>query len=165
VLRTPSSQPDHTLPTNWRASLDNNGNPGTSDGQTYDAWAAAYALTDPLGDTDADGLSAVLEYAFGGTPQTPDQSRLPVMSLTSHTVNGVPANYLTLTMQRLVTADEATAVPEWSPSLTAPEWSRDGVLVSSSIDRSTLLLTEVWRAATPVTDGSPLFGRVRVTVP
>lgn len=165
VLRTPSSQPDHTLPTNWRASLDNNGNPGTSDGQTYDAWAAAYALTDPLGDTDADGLSAVLEYAFGGTPQTPDQSRLPVMSLTSHTVNGVPANYLTLTMQRLVTADEATAVPEWSPSLTAQEWSRDGVLVSSSIDRSTLLLTEVWRAATPVTDGSPLFGRVRVTVP
>ena len=65
------------------------GSPGTSDSQTYAEWAALHGVSDPLADDENDGLSNVLEYAFGGTPTAMDAARLPVMSVENHTVNGL----------------------------------------------------------------------------
>lgn len=165
VLRAPEEAPDHTNAANWRASHAFGGTPGGSDRQTFAEWAAQQGVSNPLDDDEGDGLNNVLEYAFGGTPAAPDASRLPVMSIGTHVVNGTTAGYLTLTVRRPLAADQATAAAEWSASLSAGAWTPDGVLVSSTPDTTTGMLTEVWRAPSPVTDGTHHFGRVRVVVP
>ena len=165
VLRSPAAAPDHTVAENWRASLAPGGSPGGSDGESYAGWAARFGVTDPLADGENDGLSNVLEYALGGTPSAMDASRLPVMTVEPHSVNGTTDTYLTLTVRRPLAATGATAVAEWS---TAPEqvvWSATGTLVSTAIDSATGTLIEIWRAPIPLSAAPRLFGRLRVSVP
>lgn len=57
-----SSAPDPDDYT-WRASTQDNGNPGTSDAATFTG--------DPLSDSDGDGAVALLEYAFGTSDSNP----------------------------------------------------------------------------------------------
>ncbi|MEZ5323649.1 MAG: CotH kinase family protein [Verrucomicrobiales bacterium] len=54
---------DTQLPQSWTASSAPNGTPGTGEGSTFP--------TNPDADNDADGLSALLEYAFGSSDNDP----------------------------------------------------------------------------------------------
>lgn len=165
VLRAPLAAPDHTEPENWRASSVLNGTPGAADGQSYAEWAAQYGVTDPLADTEADTLNNVLEYAFGGSPTTHDSARLPVVTVQPHDVNGQTSDYLTLTLRRPLDADQAAAVAEWSSSLASNSWSANGVRISTATDTVAGLVTEVWRAPTPVSATPHLHGRIRIILP
>lgn len=56
VLVAPLTNPDHALPTSWRASNASGGSPGLADD---------LPPTNPLEDLDGDGLNALAEYFFG----------------------------------------------------------------------------------------------------
>jgi hypothetical protein len=57
VLNAPISNPDHSQPTSWRASVGLNGSPGGDDSVPFTGVASA--------DEDGDGFNALLEYALG----------------------------------------------------------------------------------------------------
>ncbi|MEJ6560989.1 MAG: lamin tail domain-containing protein [Akkermansiaceae bacterium] len=57
VLISPETAPDHNNPTNWRPSVTDGGNPGTSDTLAFSGI--------PDADLDSDGIVALVEHAFG----------------------------------------------------------------------------------------------------
>lgn len=62
VLINPAANPDHNLASSWRASVAIGGNPAASD--------AILFAGDPAADADRDGISALVEYAFGTSDNT-----------------------------------------------------------------------------------------------
>lgn len=163
VLRAPETRPDHALAASWRASYVAGGSPGGADRQTYSEWAAANSATDPLADDDFDGLSNALEYMLGGTNTAANGSLLPTAALANHTVAAVTDKYLTLTLRRPFSPDQAVVSIEWSPDLSAGSWSASGVLVSNT-DNGDGTKTEVWRCATPAS-AARYFVRAKSTLP
>lgn len=157
VLKNPNSFPDHTLPENWRASNVPNGTPGADEtGLTYAAWAAAYPnASDPNADSDSDGLTNRLEYAFNQNPGVASTAA-PV---TGSVQQAGQERYLTVTFTKRTDALDLTYTPEFSSSLTT--WAPATVLVSSTANPDGTA-TETWRASSPVTTESHLFVRVRV---
>ena len=164
VLIQPAALPDPTNPANWRKSYYVGGNPGGSDGLTYAAWAALYpgAAGNPAGDPDGDGIGNLLEYAFGGNPSAPGRGILPQSGVQSLTVNGVAANYLTISFNRPTDVDDLTYHVEFSADMVT--WSEAGALMGS-ISNGAGMLAQLWRAPGPVTAYPALFARVRVTTP
>jgi hypothetical protein len=79
VLNDAMSNPDHSLPTSWRASVDLNGNPGGDDSVPFTGVASA--------DTDGDGFNAFLEYALGSDDGS--GGSLPSLSLERESSNGL----------------------------------------------------------------------------
>ena len=57
VLIAPQTNPDHSIPTNWRSSARPGGSPGTNDVVAFPA--------DPLADANGNGVADLLDYAFG----------------------------------------------------------------------------------------------------
>lgn len=163
VLVSPESRPDPTLAASWRASRMAGGSPGTDDRMTFASWSAAYpGASDPNGDADFDGIKNLVEYALGGNPAVSEAGVLPATSVQSLDVNGVTSDYLTITFHRRAGVEDVACHVEFSSDLTT--WSESGVLVNSS-PNSDGSVSETWRAASPVSAGAKLFGRVRVTAP
>ena len=78
TLIEPADNPDHTLASNWRASVAQNGSPGGTDTVFYTAWSDSYGgglLED--GDDDGDGRKNLLEYAMGTSPLVSDAGTSP----------------------------------------------------------------------------------------
>lgn len=71
VLIAPESNPDHTLPVNWRPSVALGGNPGSSD--------ATFFVGDPNADLDNNGVRDLVDHALTG-------NGLPILSLSGTTV-------------------------------------------------------------------------------
>ena len=74
----PADNPDHTLASNWRARVAQNGSPGGTDTVFYTAWSDSYGgglLED--GDDDGDGRKNLLEYAMGTSPLVSDAGTSP----------------------------------------------------------------------------------------
>ena len=164
VLIQPATLPDPANAANWRRSYYVGGSPGGSDGLTYAAWAAAFPGTanNPAGDPDGDGINNLLEYALGGNPDTPGRGILPQSGVQALTVNGVAANYLTISFNRLSDADDLTYHVEFSSDLVT--WSEAGVLVSS-VSNGAGMLAQLWRAPGTIPTYRAFFARVRVTTP
>lgn len=158
VLIRPETRPDHTLPTNWRASSAAGGSPGGDDRETFTSWAAAYSgITDRMADTDLDGLGNGLEYALGGNPLVPSASSQPQVGVQQFNVNGAPGEYLTVTFRRRF--DPGDVVYEVQFTGDFATWTANGVFVSSTINGDGTA-TEVWRSAASVTAGRQ-FARVK----
>jgi hypothetical protein len=60
VLIAPLSNPDHSLPENWRASVLPDGNPGAGDALPF--------AGNPDADSNGDGFSDLFNYAMGDPP-------------------------------------------------------------------------------------------------
>ena len=58
VLINPTLKPDPSSPSNWRSSLTNGGNPGTTDALTFNGEAN--------GDLNGNGYPDLIDYASGG---------------------------------------------------------------------------------------------------
>jgi hypothetical protein len=71
VLISPDTNPDHTLPENWRPSTAPGGNPGSSDATSF--------VGDPNADLDNNGVRDLVDHALLG-------NGLPVLSLSGTTV-------------------------------------------------------------------------------
>ncbi len=90
-LVDPTSNPDHSLPGNWRASADPGGSPGVGDGSlSFDSWRARwfdaeapdFALASaPDADGDDDRFPNLMEYFAGTDPFLPDLGPSPTLTL------------------------------------------------------------------------------------
>jgi hypothetical protein len=129
---------------------------------TFSSWATAagqgsIALTN---DADGNGLTALLEYAYGAAgPGSISRSLLPASS----TTNSGGTNRLVLTYY--ARTNGVTVAPEVNSSLGTNGWGTNGIshtLVGTVTTNNTTL--EQRQASVPV-DGSRKFLRLRATAP
>ena len=161
-LISPNSRLDPSLPENWQVSTSPLGTPGGSTGLTFDAWGAVHGgITDPTADPDGDGLNNLLEYAFVGDPLAPSSAPKPAAHVGAFTVNGVLANYFTVTYRGRTDASDLGYHVELSENLTT--WTAGPILVSvQALGDGTAIYT--WRLAEPLAAHGHRFVRVRVTL-
>ncbi|HWB05761.1 MAG TPA: LamG-like jellyroll fold domain-containing protein [Verrucomicrobiales bacterium] len=146
TLIAPLTNPDHSLPQNWRGSATVNGTPGGSDATSYASWKTSNGVGSDTEDLDRDGLSALLEYALGTPPGTTNGGQ---------TVTGVSQDgLLTISLTHSASADDVRLVPEVSTNLNT--WSAAGVTNIGSIRNADGSVTTMWKA--PVT--APVPARV-----
>ncbi len=115
TLIAPESDPDHTLASNWRASVAGGGSPGGSD-------AAAFA-GDPDADADADGFDAWLEHALGGSDSTPGDLAIAIAPQ--------PGGGFAVSHPRNLGADDVQIILELSVDLFT--WEPGGVLTDEVV--------------------------------
>jgi hypothetical protein len=164
TLRNPGLLPAATNPANWKASYATGGTPGADDLINYAAWAADYpGAPDPLADIDHDGVSNLLEYALLADPTQPSPNVLPVQSVQTHSVGGVPGEYLTLTITRRNDSSDLQYAVEFVPTLSGT-WAANGVLVNTVLG-SNGTIVETWRAPTSLATTPAQYGRLRVVKP
>jgi len=148
VLIAPETNPDHSLPSSWRASSAAGGSPGAGDGGGFSG--------DPDADLDGDSISAWVEYALGTSDLVSSAQALPVASISS---DGGDA-YLTLSFQRNLDATDVRYSVEVGSDLAG--WSDDTIFVSTT-DNGNGTATDVYRSNTPIGAEDRQFIRLRVS--
>jgi hypothetical protein len=129
ILRNPSSNPNHSLATNWMASAMPGGMPGgTANPETYSAWRNLFwdssvstnnAVAGPYADPDGDGLNNLMEYLYGLNPAQMDAA--PQLVPAVETINAAP--HLTVSIRLSGGASDVTAIPQFSSDLV--NWSNN----------------------------------------
>jgi hypothetical protein len=145
VLIAPATLPDHTVPTNWRASLVLGGTPGTSDATTFTGTATA--------DSDGDGLNALLEYGLATSDADASQGRA------AYTLTPVSGGF-DFTYQRPAAVDDITYALQASTDLTLPWGSANGALISTT-NVATGVISQTYRVIPPG-GSAKFFVRLRV---
>ncbi len=144
VLKRPETNPDPSIPQNWRASIAAGGNPGTDDALRFTG--------NPADDADKDGLPRLMEYLLGTSDSVPNTLDLaPVRGITP---GGEP--YIEITITRLAHADDVSFEPQYATDLTA--WSGAGLTLQNSVPGAGGAVTETWR----LTGGAASGGRVQL---
>ncbi len=155
VLNNPTTNPSHGNGHNWRLSVIPGGTPGAAKSATFAGL--------PSGDTDGDGFSDYLEYALGISESIPGTGNRPSAAVQTHTVNGVPGNYLTFTYRRNNAADGVNYFVELSTNLTAWDSTPAAVTYVGSNANGDGTSTVTCRATQPFNPAVPQFMRLRVS--
>jgi hypothetical protein len=162
TLNSPSSLPNHALPSSWRASALNDGSPGADDpGITFQSWLTGYPLLsgDPEADDDNDGLTNRIEYAFSTHPLQSTASPYFAAGSQNYTVEGNTQKYLYLSFRRPTLVQDVTYSVRFSSDL--ENWTDGGVQVSS-VPTANNTITETWRSTAPVGAEGRLFIQVQI---
>ena len=114
------------------------------------------AISGNSADPDHDGISNILEYAFGGNPKSASNTHLPVSQMESIDNQ----TYLTLTLTRPSYATDVIYTPQVSSEL--KQWFSGAVHTTVMIDDGTTLKVRDNLAVEP---GRKRFMRVEVSVP
>jgi hypothetical protein len=154
TLIAPLTNPDHSLPENWRGSVLVGGTPGGSDASSYSSWKTFYAISSDNDDTDRDGVPAVLEYALGTFPGVANVAPM----LSSFTGDG----YLTITLTHSANADDVRLVPEVSSDLTT--WSSTGITIAGVTRNPDGTDTTTWKAPVVNPPPSRVFLHIRAVL-
>ena len=146
------------------------GSPGTAtvtvSTSPYGIWQQArFSFTDlqnssiigDKADPDADGISNLLEYAFGFDPKTANTSQ--GYSTSTQNVTGV--NYLTLTYRTQPTATDLTYTPMSGPDLQT--WNGVPVQVGTPVSNGDGTQSTTFRDSVPESSGPRRFMRLQVT--
>ena len=130
------SNPDPALAASWRSSVAIGGSPGGGDGVSLEVYLAAHGLVagDEGADADGDGLSTLLEYAFGSDPLA--SASLPLIEVGSGLFpDGAGlVDYPTMSFPRNKIADGVTFYPETSTDLRT--WARSAEIVRAKSAQS-----------------------------
>lgn len=161
VLINPESNPDHNLATNWRCSIQLNGNPGSSD--------ALPAFTGvPNADNDGDSVPELLEHFMGTSDGDASDSNGKILLNTEEMTEGsTTSTYLTLTFPRKLGNDDLTYAVEMTTSLLPNVWQSgtQHVVLLRQTHNADGTVTETWRTVEKVTDNARMFMRLRVNRP
>ncbi len=145
MLINPASNPDHSNPLNWRASVVGiNGNPGTGDTTTFTGNA--------LGDDNGDGIVNLVQYALAG----PTPFSFPFVA--------TDGSFLMLSFRRNLAADDTTVTVQRSVDL-ATWTSGDDVALVSEAHNADGTATYIWRSTHPIGATPREFLRLYVTKP
>jgi hypothetical protein len=148
---------------NWFANGLLHGNPGGPDSASFTTWAAGYGVPASGTDSDGDGISNLLEYAFGTLPGDQYSRSLPVAGLASLVVGTDPAAvYQTITFTRPANTSDLRYRAQGSTDLAA--WADTPVLVSREWSASTGTETVTYRAPAPYSAGQRTYMRILVEV-
>lgn len=170
-LIAPSSNPDHDVATNWRAS---HGIHGTPDGiwtaLDFLGWQAfnftAAELADPLisgpnANQDHDGLTNFAEFALGTAP---DDSITRAMLPTASVVEDGGQSYLALTYSEWLGALGVTYEMERSTDLVSWQSGPAALVeVGAAIDNGDGTITRTFRSTTPLTNQLRQFMRLKMS--
>lgn len=166
VLIRPRTNPDHTLPENWRTSVNpQNGSPGTDDATSLAAWSTLHNVPSATDDRDADGYSALLEYGLGSLPESAASVPLVEAQREFLSVDGLTAEYFTLTFTRNAAADDVLCEPEFSSDFSLWSAGTAGGRRVKTTPNSDGTVTETWRSLNSAASRPRAFARLRVTVP
>ncbi len=138
----------------WRIGAQPGGTPGQPAGPAF--------AGNPNGDTDGDGYSDYLEYALGNPQGTPGTTNRPGATVQSHTVSGIPGNYLTFSYRRNNAADGVNYFVELSTNLTAWDGTPAAVTYVGTVVNGDGTSTITYRATNPFNAEIPQFMRLRV---
>ncbi len=153
VLSAPTSNPDHSVPGNWRASVALGGSPGGDDSVPF--------AGDPGIDADQDGHSAFFEYATGGSDAEPVEDPVIALGLTSFNDGGAGLrNHLDISYKRNLSADEALFRAEISPDL--QNWNSLDTHLVSIENHGDGTATYTYRSAFPIGARNREFLRLQV---
>jgi hypothetical protein len=116
TLLNPTTVPDHTLASSWRASFSNTGTPGVDESDDpFADWLASQGETDPAASFNGSSLSNLLAYALGAdllTSGSPEQA-LPSFRI----VEDGGENYPALSFRIRQGSNFLTYLPEVSGDL------------------------------------------------
>jgi CotH kinase protein/Domain of unknown function (DUF4082)/Chitobiase/beta-hexosaminidase C-terminal domain/Lamin Tail Domain len=150
VLINPTTNPAHSIASNWRPSGSLNGAPGLTD--------STAAPTHPLADDDANGFSNLLEYATGPIPK---------LTLTAEAYTpplGALGSYYYFRFPRNLNADGITLTAESSSDLVT--WTSTQLNYVSTNVLSANIATTTYRTTVPISQlGTRHFFRIKVTQP
>ena len=121
----------------------------------YENWASlklGSATAVVTGDTDRDGSSNLLEYAFHTEPGTASVGSLPQL--------GMQSGYLTLTYTQLMSATDLSYVVEESPTVSPGSWTPATVIEETV---STSGMTRVVKAKVAIGGATAKYLRLSVT--
>lgn len=163
VLINPSANPDHADPASWRSSATKSGHPGAGKGTTYAAWKSALGVGSDETDSDADGLTAFAEYSLGSSPTVAGTQGLPDAGLAAFTVGQTSGQYLTITFNRRLGADDVVYDIQSSSDLATDRWTPGAVVLVSESNNGDGTATMVYRTAQPVAAAQPVFLRLKMT--
>lgn len=159
ALIKPHTRPDPNLPSNWRIGSSPGGSPGEPDDVNFENWAEIHSIvTGPNGDDDNDGIPNRLEYAFHTDPKSPNAFNPPAISTLD--VGGQTGDYLTITFDRLVNAQDIAYHVETSSTLSG--WQATPVRVEA-VNNGDGSITETWRTPQPVNANHRGFLRARIS--
>ncbi|MEO1845276.1 MAG: lamin tail domain-containing protein, partial [Akkermansiaceae bacterium] len=155
VLIAPVSNPLHGDPFSWRPATVSGGNPGTTD-------AAPPFAGDPDLDQDADGISALLEHAYGTSDSSPGPDDSHALGIgVFDDGSGTLREYLTITFRRNLAADDLVFDAEASTDLVA--WSVLDTAYLSAVHNGDGTETVTYRSTTPLASIPREFIRLRVS--
>lgn len=152
ILANPFGNPDLDNPSSWTINARTHGNPGAADTiatGTFAAWRNDNNITNDLSDDDNDGITALLEYAFGTSPSVPNNGELPELQ----TVEIDGQSFLALSFPRNALATDITFQLESSTNL--EDWTDE-----SQVEETPNLL----RLVTPAVENERQFIRLKVRV-
>lgn len=156
VLIDAATLPDYAVPQNWRASPAPGGTPGSSDTDSYTAWAARNSIRGRPSDTDSSGIPNLLNYALGPMPGTNSRYSAAVETLT---VNSAAARYLVVRFRRNTLAEDVQIRPEYSTDLT--HWSVMTDQAALPVNNADGTQSVAYRLPGPVSS-SPIRSFVRI---
>jgi len=99
---------------------------------TAPSFASEWAGQTPNSDLNGDGVPAMLEYAFGGSPNSNNLGVLPQMARTNVVTNGVTSPALALTVLVRTNDTNLSVFPQASASLASNNWSTAGFSTNST---------------------------------
>ena len=156
TLIDPTTNPDHSKATSWRASSYVGGSPGQEEGTGFNG--------DPEKDEDQDGQNAFLEYALGTDDANSNSRSAPSVRIESIDVNGQTGQYVIFEFQRSSNANGITHLIQTSSNLR--EWNESSNQFSLVSTTSNGDGTEkvTYRSNEPFSSlGSALFYRLSVS--
>jgi len=150
-------------PSNWKENSLNGGRPGYPDGTLstgFNEWKNANAITDNLGDNDADGLINLVEYAFNTNPNVAE----PLAHPSAKAISVSDKQYLEITYTENILAVDADIKIQLSHDL--QNWNLDQKMeiISETISEDKKTKTITVRTSDPITSSKGTYFRFNISL-
>ena len=156
TLIDPTTNPDHSKATSWRASSYVGGSPGQEEGAGFNG--------DPEKDEDQDGQNAFLEFALGTDDANSNSRSAPSVRIESIDINGQTGQYVIFEFQKSSNANGIIHLIQTSSNLREWNESSDQFSLVSTTSNGDGTEKVTYRSNEPFSSlGSALFYRLSVS--